>query len=198
MREFRTDTRRPSGKTMTAKRRTLLVAALSAILATANPVVTAMPAAAESCPSASVGGKTIGSVGVNQRTVPVKSITYPAGGVLTPPPSAMVAGASDRHRPLHAQRGSTVIAWHVRYGKDCPGALNPLLKLRPGETFRVTDERGGQKTYQVTEQIRVPRGEYDPQWFQLGGPRRLTFMTCTDLRRGEFRTTAVVIASPAR
>ena len=91
-----------------------------------------------------------------------------------------------------------MITWHVRYGKGCPGSLNPLLTMKPGKKFRVTDERGKQRMYQVDEQIRVPRGEYDPKWFQLDGPRRLTFMTCTDLKKGEFRKTAVVIASPVR
>ena len=91
-----------------------------------------------------------------------------------------------------------MITWHVRYGKGCPGSLNPLLTMKPGETFRVTDERGRQRTYQVDKQIRVPRGEYNPQWFQLNGPRRLTFMTCSELKKGEFRKTAVVIASPVR
>jgi hypothetical protein len=198
MRAFRTDTHSPSGKSVRPRRRTLLVAALAATVTMATPVVTATPSAAASCPSTSVGGQEIGSVGFGQRTVPVKSVTYPAGGVLTPPPSAKVAGVSDLHRPLRARRGSTVITWHVRYGKGCPGSLNPLLTMKPGKKFRVTDERGRQRTYEVDEQIRVPRGQYDPKWFQLDGPRRLTFMTCTDLKKGEFRKTAVVIASPVR
>ena len=48
------------------------------------------------------------------------------------------------------------------------------------------------------EEIIAFAKQYDPQWFQLDGPRRLTFMTCTDLKKGEFRKTAVVIASPVR
>lgn len=167
---------------------------VSAVLV--SPLVTAPPASAASCPPASVGGPAVGWLEVDGARVPLKNVTYPAGGVLNPPATALAAGVSTRHRPLLAESGSTVIAWHVRYGRGCFGALNPLLDATMGSTFDIVTASGGRQTYRLVERTAVKRGQYEPQWFRTNGPAQVSLFTCTDLRNGRFAKTMALIAEP--
>jgi len=155
------------------------------------------PAAnAAKCPPESVGGKTIGWVEFDDVRVPIKETDYPAGGKLDPPASNKVAGMSTRHQNLRADQGTTVLAWHVRYGKKCKGTLNPLLQKKIGETFDIVTKSGQRATYQLEERTKVKRGKYKRDWFRLHGDRQIALFTCSDLRKGKFERTRVLIASP--
>ena len=156
------------------------------------------PTQAKTCPSDRVGGKTIGWIEFDDVKVPLKSVTYPAGGALDPPASAEVAGVSTRHQPLLARQGSTVIAWHVRYGKGCSGALNPLLNREMGSTFDIVTRNGDRQEYRLVDKEKVKRGRYKPEWFRTNGAPQVSLFTCSDLTDGKFRTTTALFAEPIR
>lgn len=159
----------------------------------------ALPAQAQAarCPSANVGGRTIGWVELDGDRTPIKSVSYPAGGVLDPPASNQVAGLSARHRSLLATAGTSVLTWHVRYGEGCPGSLNPIMAKPVGSDFSLVDASGRSIRYVISEKVTVPKGDYDPSWFRTNGPRQVTLFTCTDFKRGEYRKTMAIIATPA-
>lgn len=148
------------------------------------------------CPSSKVGGQPIAWITVDGVTVPIKRVTYPAGGVLAPPPSAKVAGLSSRHARLDADRGTSVLTWHVRYGPGCDGDLNVLLGKRPGDTFTVRTVDGDTTTYRIDREVTVPQGRYPTAWFDQSGPHRLALFTCDDLRNGKFTKTTAIFATP--
>lgn len=161
-----------------------------------STAVLASPASAAPCPSANVGGPAVGWVTTNGVRVPIKPVTYPAGGELDPPASAAVAGLSVRHRPLLAKSGTTVLTWHVRYGKGCDGALNGLMTAPIGSTFKVDKAGGGSVEYAISERVSVPKGAYRPEWFQLDGSPRLALFTCTGLKNGKYTKTMAIFADP--
>jgi hypothetical protein len=167
-----------------------LVACLVATVLQA-PSVSASP-----CPSDSVGGKPVGWIEVDGTKVPIKPVSYPAGGELAPPRSNKVVGLSTRHRGLFASSGTTVLTWHVRYGEGCYGTLNPLLDKPEGSTFTVTDKSGVSKQYVITGQKTVPKGRYQPEWFRDQGSPQLSLFTCSDLRQGKYRKTTAIFAVP--
>jgi hypothetical protein len=161
-----------------------------------STVLYAPSASAASCPSESVGGKPVGWIEVDGIKVPIKPVSYPAGGELAPPRSNKVVGLSTRHRALLATRGTTVLTWHVRYGEGCYGTLNPLLEKPVGTTFTVTDKTGSSKQYRLTGQRTVQKGRYEPEWFRDQGAPQLSMFTCSDLRQGKYRKTTAVFAVP--
>lgn len=155
------------------------------------------PAAhASKCPPASVGGKTIGWVEFDDVRVPIKRTDYPAGGALVPPASNRVAGMSTLHQGLIADQGTTVIAWHERFGPGCPGTLNPLLRKKMGDTFDIVTTSGQRQSFTLTESRKVKRGRYQRDWFRLHGDRQVTLFTCSDLRNGRFINNRVLVAVP--
>lgn len=158
--------------------------------------VTTAPAQAAACPSVSVGGPAVGWVTTDGAQVPIKPVTYPAGGELDPPASALVAGVSMRHRPLLSKSGTTVLTWHVRYGKGCDGALNDLMTAPIGERFSIAKNGGGTIHYAITERVVVPKGAYRPEWFQLDGSPQVAMFTCTGLKNGTYTKTMAIIAEP--
>lgn len=170
--------------------------ALSAVVLLISGLAFAPHAEAARCPSEAVGGSPIGWVEFDGKKVPIKPVTYPAGGTLAPPNSAKVAGLSKRHRPLLAGQGTTVLAWHVRYGQGCYGALNDLLSKPLGSTFTVTKRGGGSRVYQITDRKAVVKGRYRPEWFRIQGSPQLSMFTCSDLRNGKFRKTTALFAVP--
>lgn len=170
------------------------------LLASHSPAALARDQAAterrgDRCPSASVGRPAVGEITVGDSRVPVKPVRF-RGSTLKPPPSARVAGLSRAHAPLNAEAGTTVLTWHVRYGKQCPGALNDLIRMPLGSTFEVTDEDGRIAEYRIASRTRVPKGRYPVAWFAQTGPRRLALFTCGRLRNGEFRSTVAIFAEP--
>ena len=150
----------------------------------------------DGCPSDAVGGPAVGTVRVGDVHVPIKAFAYQAGGVMRPPGSNHVAGVSLRHRSLDAKHGTTVIAWHVRYGPSCDGDLNALLDLPVGERFTIRSASGAKTTYEITERVTVDKGDYPRSWFRLDGPKRLALFTCADLINGQFTSTTATFARP--
>lgn len=161
-----------------------------------SSLVVAPTAQAAKCPPATVGGKTIGWVEFDDVRVPIKKTDYPAGGELDPPASNKVAGMSTRHQGLLSDIGSTVIAWHVRYGKGCNGALNPILKKSEGDTFDIVTSSGERRTYELVDRETVKRGDYRNNWFRLHGDPQVTLFTCSDLRNGKYERTRVLVGVP--
>ena len=169
-----------------------------AVLISAAVTITLAPSAVASrdCPSAAVAGKPIGWITVDGTRVPIAPVGYPAGGALDPPATSLAAGLSTRHRPLTAKTGTSVLTWHVRYGKGCDGALNALIDLPVGSTFTVEPAGGAAQAYRIIDRVTVPKGRYRARWFDLSGPRRLALFTCTGLKNGSFTQTVAVFASP--
>lgn len=158
----------------------------------------ATPVLAAACPPASVGGPTIGTIAVAGSRVPLKYVSYVPGGVLHPPATNQAAGVSSLNAPLDAHEGTTVIAWHVRYGKGCPGSLNALLDLPVGGTFTISDQAAFATEYRVTRRFEVDKGKYRKEWFSSIGPRRIALFTCGDLRYERFHSTIAIFAEPVR
>ena len=171
-------------------------AAMAAFALLAAGLVYAPSAQAAACPSEAVGGSPVGWVEFDGKQVPIKPVTYPAGGTLAPPKSAKVAGVSKRHRPLLSKQGTTVLTWHVRYGQGCNGSLNALLDKPVGSTFTIKKRGGGTQVYQITDQTEVLKGRYQPEWFRTQGSPQLSMFTCSDLRNGKFRKTTALFAVP--
>jgi hypothetical protein len=167
------------------------------VVAVAGSGLAWAPAAqAAPCPSEKVGGAPVGWIEFDGKRVPLKNLNYPAGGALDPPPSAQIGGVSTRHQPLLSSGGTTVIAWHYRFGPGCFGSMNPLVTKRVGSTFDIVSATGKKQTYKIVDRTTVPRGQYQPQWFSTSGAPRLSMFTCSDLRNGEFRKTSAIFAEP--
>lgn len=159
-------------------------------------LITPTAAEARSCPSASIGGRTVAVVTVEGRRVPVKAVTFVDGGALNPPATNQAAGISVRNRPLDAKKGASVITWHVRFGPGCPGALNALTRMPLGSTFTVAKVGRTPVTYEIAAREMVTKGIVKRSWFTRGGLRKLVLITCADLTGGVFRGTTAVIAVP--
>lgn len=170
--------------------------AVALCLVLGAPGFLSIPAYAAKCASASVGGASIGTITAGGVSVPIKPVTYKPGGTLRPPDTAKAVGVSTVNTPLDADEGTTVMAWHVRYGKGCPGTLNTLLDLPIGANFTVQANGSSAREYQITERFEVPRGKYKRKWFTPVGPHRLALFTCGDLRYEKFHSTIAVFAEP--
>lgn len=151
---------------------------------------------AAQCPSEAAGGAPVGWIKVDDVRVPIKPVSYPAGGELAPPKSNKVVGVSTRHRPLLALSGTTVLTWHVRYGPGCYGSLNPLLDKPVGSTFTIVKKDGAAQDYRIVSEKTVPVGKYKAEWFRTDGPAQVSLFTCNDYRNGKFRKTTAIIAVP--
>jgi hypothetical protein len=182
-------------------KRTVAVAAASLSLGVGMSflaVATSAPARAANCPPASVGGRTVATVTVDDRTVPVKAVTFVDGGALIPPATNRAAGISVRNQPLNARKGASVIIWHVRFGPGCPGALNDLTTMPLGSTFTVAKVGRTPATYEIAAREMVTKGTVKRSWFRNGGLRKLVLITCADFTGGVFRGTTAVIAVPVQ
>lgn len=150
----------------------------------------------QNCPSPRVGGRTVAWIEVDGTKVPIKRVPFRRGQPLHPPDTNQAAGLSLGHAPLSARDGTTVITWHVRFGPGCNGTLNPILKKPIGTTFTVRAVGKEPKTYQIAARHEVRKGRYRGAWFRQTGPHQLALFTCAELKGGEFRNTAVIIANP--
>jgi hypothetical protein len=176
--------------------RVLIVGTAVAVVLTLMPAFNVVAAYAAKCPAASVGGPAVGSINAGGLDIPIKPVSYIPGGTLRPPDTAKAVGVSTLNAPLNAKRGTTVLAWHVRYGKGCFGSLNSLLKLPIGATFTVSAQDSAPRKYRITQRIEVPKGRYQEEWFAPDGPHRLALFTCGDLRYEKFHSTIAVFAVP--
>jgi hypothetical protein len=176
---------------------TLLIAGLAlAIVISISSAVTPPAAKAVNCPPATVGGGAIGNINAGGVRVPIKPVTYVPGGTLRPPDTAKAVGVSTINAPLDSDQGTSVLAWHVRYGKGCFGSLNSLLTMPVGSTFTVQLKDSPSREYRITRRIEVPKGRYKAAWFSPDGPHRLALFTCGDLRYEKFHSTIAIFADP--
>ena len=130
--------------------------------------VTSSKAGAATCKPVNPTGKTVGQIQSGSVVMPIKAFNYPAGGVMEPQKSTLMAAVSLRHMPLGSAMGTSVLVWHVNYN-GCMNALNVVSYKGVGTTFKVTDEKGKTKTYVVTERYVVKKGDYQQSWFDLIG-----------------------------
>jgi len=153
-------------------------------------------ASAATCPPLDIDGKTVANLFLGKSKIEIKRVDYPKSGVLDPPKSPQFAGVSIRHQPLSAIQGSSIIAWHVSY-HGCKGRLNVLSEAPLNTKFSVVDEKGISTQYQVVKNFKIPKGQYEADWFRLNGPRQLVFITCTGkVVNGSYTQNQVLIAIP--
>ena len=174
--------------------RRIVAAGLAVAWASAVTLTGAARAMATDCPTARVGGPAVGWVTVGDARVPLKPIRFASGESLELPGSSKVAGLSRVHATPGASLGTSVIAWHVRYGRGCPGSLNVLLSAPVGTTFDVQLRHGEPVTYRIVGRSSVPRGRYPVQWFDQVGEHRVVLLSCADLWNGAFRRTVATFA----
>lgn len=174
-----------------------IAGAISAFLIASTFTFTSHYAAqAAECNPVSPTGKTVGEIKVGNVELPVKSFTYPSGGIMEPQKSTLMAGLSLRHMPLSSTLGTSVIVWHRDYN-GCVNQLNLFMDREVGSTFKVTDESGKVRTYKMTQKIVVTKGNYKKSWFTLIGPRQLAMFTCTGaFKDGHYEKNMVFIATP--
>ncbi len=154
-------------------------------------------ASAAKCSPVKPKGKTVGEISVGSLDMPIKSFNYPAGGVMEPQKSTLMAAVSQRHMPLSSTLGTSVIVWHVDYA-GCINPLNVITKRAIGSTFSIVDENGDTARYKITKKMDVVKGKYKKEWFTLIGPRQLLLATCTGaFANGHYKENAIIIAVPA-
>ncbi|MGI9198146.1 MAG: class F sortase [Candidatus Nanopelagicaceae bacterium] len=159
-------------------------------------VAPTISANAAPCVPVKPAGKTVGQIQAGSVAMPIKSFTYPAGGIMEPQKSTLMAAVSQRHMPLSSTMGTSVIVWHVNYA-GCNNALNVMTAQKAGFTFKVTDEKGKTTLYEIEKKIRVKKGNYQQSWFDLIGPRKLLLATCTGaFKDGHYTDNMVIIATP--
>ena len=152
---------------------------------------------AAKCAPVKPTGKTVGTIGVGSLKMPIKSFNYPAGGVMEPQKSTLMAAVSERHMPLSSTLGTSVIVWHVDYA-GCIHSLNVLTTKKVGSTFSIVDEKGQTKRYKIAQKFEVNKGKYKREWFTLIGPRQLLLATCTGaFANGHYKKNSILIAVPA-
>lgn len=177
-------------------RKKILSVVSSASLIGALFVAVGTNAQAAGCNPVKPIGKTVGQIQVGNVSMPIKSFIYPAGGIMEPAKSTLMAAVSQRHMPLSSTMGTSVIVWHVNYA-GCTNALNVITTKAVGSTFKVTDENGVTTTYKIDKKVTVKKGNYQSSWFDLIGPRKLLLATCTGtVKDGHYTENSVLIATP--
>ena len=159
-------------------------------------VAPSISANAATCKPVNPTGKTVGQIQVGPVKMPIKAFNYPAGGVMEPQKSTLMAALSQRHMPLSSTMGTSVIVWHVNYA-GCNNALNVITSQAVGSTFKVSDEKGKTTTYVISKRYKVTKGDYKESWFDLIGPRKLLLATCSGaFKNGHYEDNVVIIATP--
>lgn len=170
---------------------------IALILTAASLVAFNNSASAAKCVPVKPTGKTVGEISVGNLEMPIKAFNYPAGGVMEPQKSTLMAAMSQRHMPLSSTLGTSVIVWHVNYA-GCVNALNVLTTKSIGSVFNVTDEKGVTTKYKISKKFEVVKGKYKKEWFTLIGPRQLMLATCTGaFANGHYKENSILIAVPA-
>lgn len=168
------------------------VSLILALIVTQN-----VSASAAKCVPTKPTGKTVGEIKVGDVEMPIKAFNYPAGGVMEPQKSTLMAALSQRHMPLSSTMGTSVIVWHVNYS-GCVNELNTLTYKSVGSTFSIVDENGKTTKYKISKKYEVVKGNYKKEWFTLIGPRQLLLATCTGtFANGHYKENSILIAVPA-
>lgn len=175
------------------KQRFALLTAVVISLGLVTPVQSALAAG---CVQVAPTGKTVGYLQAGGVTMPIKPFNYPAGGVMEPQKSVQMVALSQRHMPLNATMGTSVLVWHVNYA----GCTNPLdlLTAKPvGFKFSIKGDDNKVITYVISKIYRVKKGNYNKDWFNLIGPRQLLLATCGgSFANGHYLENVVIIAKP--
>lgn len=159
-------------------------------------VAPSVSASAATCNPVKATGKTVGQIQAGSVSMPIKSFIYPAGGIMEPQKSTLVASVSLRHMPLSSTQGTSVIVWHVNYS-GCNNQLNILTSQSSGYKFKITDEKNKVTTYKISKKFQVKKGNYQSSWFNLIGPRQLLLVTCGGtFKNGHYTENSVIIATP--
>ena len=179
-------------------RRKKLIALLAIFsLALASQVaISSSSTAAPKCKPVKALGKTVGKITIGKLVMPIKAFNYPAGGIMEPQASTLMAGLSERHMPLSSNVGTSVVVWHVNYN-GCWNNLNILMSKKKGFKFSLTDENGKTTKYVLNKKLVVTKGKYQKDWFNLIGPRQIAMFTCTGaFKNGHYTQNMVFIATP--
>jgi Sortase domain len=165
-------------------------------VAVALSLILPINSAQAACVQTKATGKTVGQINVGSLTMPIKPFTYPAGGIMEPQKSVLMAAISLRHQPLTATMGTSVVVWHVNYA-GCVNPLNVLTTKNVGYKFQVQDSDGGVISYKITSIYKVKKGNYKQSWFNVIGPRQLLLATCGgNFANGHYQENVVIIAKP--
>ena len=175
--------------------RKLKMTSLISVAVVAVTLILPIQSAQAACKPVKPSGRTVGEIQVGSLKMPIKPFTYPAGGVMEPQKSTQMLAMSLRHQPLEATMGTTVLAWHVNYA-GCVNALNTLTTKKVGFEFDIRGE-DGVISYTITNMVKVKKGNYKQNWFNVIGPRQLLLVTCGGpFRDGHYQENVVVIAKP--
>ncbi|MGI9227146.1 MAG: class F sortase [Candidatus Nanopelagicaceae bacterium] len=153
-------------------------------------------AAPVACVRVKPAGPTVGEISVAGVVMPIKPFIYPAGGIMEPQGSTLMAGLSQRHMPLSSSVGTSVVVWHRDY-KGCVNRLNILFSKKKGDLFQIEDENGESRNYRIALKQVINKGDYQKSWFTLIGPRQIALFTCTGkFKNGHYEDNLVLIAKP--
>lgn len=142
------------------------------------PAALAGALAPRACQPPDIAAPVVATIEVSGRSTPLVAVRYKHGGVLKPPPTHRAGGITGK--PVGAPSGTTIIAWHVRYGEGCDGRLNTLATAPVGTRFTLQATGGEPVTLEITGRKVVKQGNYKPAWFRPGGPYQVTLLTCDD------------------
>lgn len=131
--------------------------------------------------------------------LPVEPVGVDADGAMELPASPRRAGWYRFGPAPGSDAGATVIAAHVDAPREGRGPLAGLVRLRPGDAIEVrTDE--GTRRYEVTEVLRIDKGELDPgAVFSREGRERLHVVSCGgrfDRAAGHYDDNVIAVAVP--
>lgn len=163
------------------------------------PTRDAAPAASETTAPAVPTRLRIPAIGAS---LPVSPVGLDADGAMELPVSPSAAGWY-RFGPSPGTPGATVIAAHVDAPGEGRGPLAGLVRLKKGDAIEV-DAAGTTRRYQVTEVLRIDKGELDVDAvFSRAGGERLHVVSCGGVfnrttRHYEDNVIAIAVPVPAR
>ncbi len=157
------------------------------------------PAVASSTPAAppALPGRPerieIPAIDVSARVLPVAAV----GSVLAPPDDVRLVGWWEDGAEPGDARGAVLMTGHSYSRGD--GVFDRLGELLPGRPVRVVTDHGVVR-YRVASVTAHPRdriAHLAPSLFSVTGGPRLVLTTCSGYDGERYRTTTVVIATPA-
>jgi hypothetical protein len=122
-----------------------------------------------------------------------------SNGALGIPSNVHLVGIWDAGDRLPATAGSVVVAGHVNYFDQGPGALSTLSQIQPGALVSVTAGSGTPTSWRVISLRVFARSALPSATFSTSGPRQLVLITCGgpfDAHDGSYLDNVVVTASP--
>jgi sortase (surface protein transpeptidase) len=114
------------------------------------------------------------------------------------PSDVHYVGIWDAENRLEAAAGNIVVAGHVNYYDQGPGALSPLSEVERGALVYLTGS-GVRTAWRVASLEVFTKSALPPATFSTTGPRQLVLITCGgpfDPRNGSYLDNVVVTAVP--